>query len=525
MKAALLAISIALAFAVVILIPAGSGEQGDIEWDVTFGGTEEDRGRYVTETSDGGFIITGETKSYGSGNRDLWLLKTDENGTEEWNETFGDTGEDLGFVVQETSDGGFVVCGFTNTGTNRMNRDLWIVKTDANGTEDWSRTYGGSGQDEGRFVIETDDGGLIFTGSTGSYGSGSLDVWVIKTYSNGTEEWNETYGWGNRDEGRSIRETSDGGYIIGARGTPPGGGGGLDLLLIKIDDDGTLDWDESWGGSSMDEGWDAHEMDDGDYIVTGRTYTYGEGDSDLWLIRTDDSGSEEWERTYGGSEEDLGKLMTPTTDGNYAIAGRTRSYVSGGSNDIDVWFLVVDGNGTEIVNETHAGNGWDEARSVVMTSDGKYIMAGSYGDTDRDETQMWLLKLEGPPPNVAPVLVNGDHDPKNGNTYTWYNFTVTYMDANNDTPAFVYVNIDGTNHSMNKVDGSDVDYIVGVEYHYRTRLGAGDHDYYFITDDGVHTNSTDIRTTGTVIPEFGTHAVVLSMALLGTVLIWTRRRR
>ncbi len=525
MKAVVLGSLVVLAVVSIMIIPTVSGDQGDILWDETFGGTDEDRGRYATETSDGGFIMTGESKSYGSGNRDLWLLKTDENGSEEWNETFGGSGEDLGFVVQETSDGEFVVCGFTSPGTNRNQRDLWIVKTFANGTLNWSRTYGGTSQEEGRFLIETDDGGLIFTGFTGSYGSGGLDIWVIKTYANGTEQWNETYGWQYRDEGHSIRPTSDGGYILGGRGAPPSGGGGQDLVLMKIDDEGTLDWTETWGGSGMDEAWDAQEIEGGDILVSGRTFSYGQGNGDLYLIKTDGNGSEEFEKTYGGSKEDLGKLFTETPDGNYAIIGRTRSYVSGGSSDIDIWLLVVDSDGVEIVNETYAGNGWDEARSILMTSDGNYIIAGSYGDTDRDETHFWLLKLEGPPPNVAPELVNGDHDPKNGNTYTWYNFTVTYRDANNDTPAFVYANIDGTNHSMDKVNSTDDDFVGGVDYHYRTRLTAGDHDYYFVTDDGVHTNSTTVRTTGTVIPEFGSLAVMISVTMFAMVLIWARRRR
>ena len=212
-------------------------QKGDSnKWFVkTFGGSGDDYGSSVHQTTDGGYIITGSTESFGSGNSDVWLIKTDSQGKEEWNKTFGGPSSEVGISVQQTTDGGYIITGYGNN-------QLWLIKTDSQGNEEWNQTFGGSDYDSGYSVQQTEDGGYIITGSTKSFGNGNSDVWLIKTDSQGNEEWSKTYGESGGDYGESVQQTTDGGYIITGN-TESFGSGGSDVLLIKTDPEGnTVDF-------------------------------------------------------------------------------------------------------------------------------------------------------------------------------------------------------------------------------------------------------------------------------------------
>ena len=267
--------------------------QGEAEWTQTFGGDDVDQGHSVQQTTDGGYIITGITYSFGNGDKDIWLIKVDSQGEKEWDQTFGGSSEDQGTCVQQTIDGGYIITGYT-TGLDGW-ADAWLIKTDSQGEEEWNRIFDGSDGsyiNYARFVQQTIDGGYIITG--GQYYSGfrGRDIWIIKTDSQGGEEWNRTFGGGGEDEGSSVQQTTDGGYIITGY-TGSYGNGLYDAFLLKTDTQGAEEWTQTFGGSDYDYGNSVQQTTDGGYIITGQTGSYGNGVRDVLLIKTDSQGISE----------------------------------------------------------------------------------------------------------------------------------------------------------------------------------------------------------------------------------------
>ena len=266
--------------------------------------------------------------------------------------------------------------------------------------EKWNKTFGGANNDDGHSVAETSDGGYIITGGTVSYDAGDWDVWLIKTDSNGNEIWNKTFGGANfNDEGYSVEQTLDGGYII-TGSTYSYGAGECDIWLIKTDSNGNEEWDKTFGGADYDQGRSVEQTSDGGYIITGGTKSYGAGYFDVWLIKTDSNGNEIWNKTFG--EDSCGFSVEQTSDGGYIITGETILYDA--EMTTDVWLIKTDSNGNEIWNKTFGGAGWDFGRSVTQTSDGGYIVTGGDGGGD-----VWLIKVKGEGKGIPAFELSGPH--------------------------------------------------------------------------------------------------------------------
>jgi hypothetical protein len=316
---------------------------GDTLWTRTYGGTDWDEGYPVQQTSDGGYVIAGETRSFGAGSFDVYLVKTDSSGDTLWTRTYGGSHSDAGSSVQQTSEGGYIIAGYT-TSFGAGGADVYLVKTDSSGNTLWTRTYGGSDDDYGESVQQTSNGEYIIAGETYSFGAGDYDVYLLKTDPSGDTLWTRTYGGSDLDWAQSVQQTSDGGYII-AGGTESFGAGFADVYLLKTHSSGDTLWTRTYGGWWYDYGFSVQQTSDGGYIIAGMTKSFGAGGWDVYLVRTDSSGATLWTRTYGGFGSDYGYSVQQTSDGAYIIAGETESFGAGGD---DVYLIKTVGEVVEV---------------------------------------------------------------------------------------------------------------------------------------------------------------------------------
>jgi len=359
------------------------------KWQRTFGGANYDWAESVQQTSDGGYILAGSTYSFGAGGVDAYLVKTDAQGNLLWQRTFGGASEDWAESVRQTSDGGYILAGDTDS-FGAGGSDAYLIKTDASGNLLWQRTFGGTGDDCASSVQQTSDGGYILAGGTYSFGAGG-DAYLVKTDAQGNLLWQRTFGGADADWAESVQQTSDGGYIL-AGSTYSFGAGRWDAYLVKTDASGNLLWQKTFGGSQSEHANSVQQTSDGGFILAGGTGYFGT-EGEIYLAKIDSSGNLLWQRTFEGTTNCFAQEVRQTSDGGYILAGGLGYEVrfdTGG----DAYLIKTDASGNLLWQRTFGGSGSDIAYSVQQTKDGGFILAGrtdSFGAGGRDA---YLVKTD-----------------------------------------------------------------------------------------------------------------------------------
>jgi hypothetical protein len=364
-----------------------SAQAPDTLWTKTYGGAGSEVGYSVDQTNDGAYIIAGFTDSFGFGNNDVWLIKTDECGDTVWTKIYGGELNDVAFTVHQTFESGYVLSGHTDSFGNG-NGDFWLIKTDENGDTLWSKTYGGTAREWCRYSEQTSDSGFILIGIIDSLSFNSWDIWLIKTDKNGNNVWTKTYGGDMLETGFGIEQTSDGGYIL-VGFTNSFGAGDNDVWLIRTNENGDSIWTRTFGGSNSDAGYSVKQTKDGGFIIAGSTESIGSGGSDMWILKTNENGDTLWTKVIGGIENEWPTSIQQAIGGGYIISAYTKSY---GEGDCDAWLIKTDENGNILWDETFGGEDFDGAFSVHQAIDGCYIIVGSTQSFGPDD--LWLLKIE-----------------------------------------------------------------------------------------------------------------------------------
>ncbi len=358
----------------------------DTAWTKTFGGANIDNSWSVKEDSEHNFIIAGWTMSYGAGIFDGYVIKTDSMGNMLWHKTFGGALNDVFFDVETTTDGGYIFAGYTRSyGSGEA--DFYVIKTDIDGNQIWSKTYGGANSEYAYSIKETQDGGYIIVGYSNSFAP-YYDVYIIKTYSNGDIVWTKTIGGDFEDYGRDVIEVSDGYVLCGY--TQSFGSGNDDLYIVKINLNGDSLWAKFYGGTDYDAGYSIVENSNNELIITGYTHSYGAGFEDVYLVKTDSYGNIIWQKEYGGADNERGWKLVNSSGGGYTITGYTTSYGMGGN---DVYLIRTDEDGNELWYKTYGGADNDYGYSIDITHDTGYIVSGGTWSFGSGNTDVYLLRL------------------------------------------------------------------------------------------------------------------------------------
>jgi hypothetical protein len=353
------------------------------QWEKIFGGTGTEFSSSVQITDDGGYTIIGNSNSFDLVGKGVYFIKTNSRGNVMWEKNVGEGVGGSVYSSQVASDGGYIIAGSTSIRLGE--KAVYLLKTDSNGVLEWENIFNGTGSSGGWSVQVATDGGYIIAGySKGTFAEGGNNVYLVKTDSRGELEWEKFFGGSFSDRGRSVQVTSDGGYIIAGE-TQSFGAGKFDVYLIKTNSNGELEWNKTYGGPENDIGWSVQVTSDSGYIITGITDSYGFGGSDVYLVKTDSNGDLKWEGAFGRAGYDRGYCVQVTDDGGYIISGLVTS--SNFSPQHDVYLVKTDSNGNLEWEKTFGGPDHDAGWCVQVTSDGGYILTGS-------TSRYWITRKE-----------------------------------------------------------------------------------------------------------------------------------
>lgn len=370
------------------------------KWAKTYGGVANEDIEAIQELSGGGYIVAGRSDSFSDGGDiDIWILKLNADGSIAWQKSYGGPESDFfGEVILPTSDSGFITTGYTASFGDWVEVG-WIFKLNADGTIAWQKTYGDY-QQEIDAILETGDGGYLAAGHAYFSETNSGDLWILKLNANGMVSWQKTHSLGDDYEVtvKSLIPATDGGYIVaGTFDYCPDGCVGSDIWIVKINNNGSIVWQKSYGGANDERGDDIQSTTDGGYIVIGRTASFGAGMDDIWVLKLAANGTIAWQKTYGGAFFDQGEGIVQTTDGGYVAAGRTGlcdPNIPPYENCWDIIALKLNAVGSIVWQKTYGGSDDEDTNGIVATSDGGYIVAGetlSFGTGSED---LWILKMD-----------------------------------------------------------------------------------------------------------------------------------
>ncbi|MBN8567927.1 MAG: T9SS type A sorting domain-containing protein [Flavobacteriales bacterium] len=358
------------------------------QFQFTIGGTNDELTRSIIKANDNEYVFAGETKSFGAGLSDMYIVKFTSSGSLSWMFAVGGTGNDVSMSVIQTSDGGFALAGYTNS-FGAGDYDFYIVKLNSSGSIQWSKTIGGTGTEYAYSIKQTNDGGFIAAGFTYTYGAGDADAFFVKLDGNGNIQWSKTVGRSFEDQAYSVVVTSDGGFA--ATGESHFGGGNADMYLIKLDANGNLQWTRTVGGPNNDRAWNIIQSSDGGYGIAGWGNSYGSGDYDMYCAKFDVNGSLQWTRTLGGANAESASSIIQTTDGGFLISGGSNSF--SGNND-NIYIAKIDAIGVYSWSRIIGGANYEESTSMINTPNNGFLIGGctsSFGSGGKD---MFAVKFD-----------------------------------------------------------------------------------------------------------------------------------
>lgn len=403
----------------------------NIEWQKCYGGTSTDKATSICQTTDKGFVLTGHTTSndgdvigvHGVGG-DYWVVKLDSIGNLQWQTCLGDTMQDIAYSIQQTTDGGFIVAGKTQSNHgqvtgNHGDFDYWVVKLDVSGNIQWQKCLGGTVDDEAYCIQQTNDGGYIVAGWTHSNdgditGSiGGFDYWIVKLDNSGNIQWQKCLGGTSNDWGYYVNQTTDGGFFVAGYTASnninvTGNHGNFDYWVLKLDSSGNIIWQKCLGGTNSDYMYYARQNFDGGFILIGSSesnngdVTGNHGNGDFWAVKLDSVGNIKWQKCLGGSSFDIPNSIQQTSDDGFIIAGATYSNdgdVTGNHGSYDYWVVKLDSSGTLEWQKCLGGTGMEWGQSLKQTNDEGIIVAGYAASNDGDVLgnhggdDFWVTKL------------------------------------------------------------------------------------------------------------------------------------
>ena len=413
---------------------------GEIVWSKTYGGTNVDAASSVIRTSEGGFIVVGSTSSIDgdittgrSGeDSDIWIIKIDANGEKIWDKSYGGSDNERANSINTTNDGNYIISGYATSndgdigeGDSNGFQDYWVLKINSNGDLLWEKNFGFAGSDQANQIKQTSDNGYIITGffdvsASGGEGSdaqgnsnntiiddtrspnGNLhgvgEFWVIKLDATGEKEWRRYFGGSNNDRSYDVVETDDNGFLISGTSESEDFDiidpkGSYDFWVVKVDAVGNKEWTKSYGGSQIDNAYAMCKTQDGNFILAGDTrsndqdITSSNGNADAWLVKINPTGTLIWQKNYGGTEFESSRYIENLNNGTYIVAGSSRSNngdASTNSGENDMWLLLIDENGDLLFEKSVGGSNFDFADGATATNDGAVIIVGNTESSDGD---------------------------------------------------------------------------------------------------------------------------------------------